>query len=426
MHAIFFLLAGCLSAAAATAQTESPWRFSGYYTLGHAQLDSDTARRFARDQTQSQPDAWAVDSRLGLQLDGRLTPTVGVTAQTVLRRRVADTPAGESVEWAFVHWAPTPDWQLRLGRTSPDIFLFADVRSVGVAYPWVRPSQESYAWMPIQSVDGVDLSRLWADDDASWRLKLSFGHASSRLAAQESGTPGMLKLHAVRTASLSRETPTTRLKLSYLSGRIDLSRAPVLTQLDQALAQVVAQTRAVLPALAAEAEALRLGQAVDSPAQYLALGGQQELGNWQITGELSRSQGRAKSGNAQRHMLSLGRRFDAFTLFGILGRSRLTEPALAAPYGWQAQLTPLVGPAAAAQITALGVGASQAGNLGRTGQRSFGLGVRWDLRADLAVKAQWDHVRVERDGRSLWALKSAGDSGDFSARVLTFTVDGSF
>lgn len=426
MHVTLIFLAGCLSAAAATAQTESPWRVSGYYTLGHAQVDSDTARRFARDQTQSQPNAWAVDSRLGLQLDGRLTPTLGVTAQTVLRQRVPNTSLAESLEWAFVHWAPAPDWQLRLGRTSPDIFLFADVRSVGVAYPWVRPSQEIYAWMPLQSVDGVDLTRQWADDDATWRLKLSFGHASSRLAAQDSGSAGDLQLQAVRAASLSRETPTTRLKLSYLRGRVDLSRAPVLVELDQALAQIVAQTQPVLPALAAEAEALRLGQAVDSPAQYLALGGQHDLGDWQITGEWSRTWGRAKSANAQRHMLSLGRRFDAFTVFGILGRSRLIESALAAPYGWQAQLTPLVGPTAAAQITAVGVGASQAGNLARTGQRSLGLGVRWDLRANLALKAQWDHVRVEREGRSLWTLKTTASSGDFSARVLTFTLDGSF
>ncbi len=426
MRRLPLLLAGLLSAAAVHAQADAPWRVSGYFTLGHAQVDSDTARRFARDQTQSQPNAWAVDSRLGLQLDGRLTPTLGVTAQAVLRQRVPDTPAADALEWAFVHWTPTPDWQVRLGRTSPDMFLFADVRSVGVAYPWVRPSQEVYAWMPLQSIDGLDLTRSWADDDATWRLKVSYGHVRARVAAQDSGTPGNVHLHAVRTLSLTRETPSTRLKLSYLKGRIDLSRAPVLQQLDTALTQVSAQTRPLLPGLAQEAETLRQGLAVDSATQYLALGAQHELGDWQATGEWSRIWGASKQTNAQRYMLSLGRRFDAVTVFGVLGRTRLTEPALTEPYGWQAQLGPLLGPVAAGQVTALGVGAAQAGNLGRAGQRSLGLGARWDLRANLALKAQWDHVRVERNGRSLWTLHTTGSAGDFTARVFTVTLDGSF
>jgi len=426
MRSTSLFWAGCLVAAAATAQTASPWRVSGYYTLGHAHVDSDTARGFARDQTQSQPSAWAVDSRLGLQLDGRLSPTLGVTAQAVLRQRVPDTPVAQSLEWAFVHWSPTPDWQLRLGRTSPDLFLFADVRSVGVAYPWVRPSQEVYAWMPLQSVDGIDLARTWVGDDATWRLKLSYGHSASRVAAQDSGTPGDAHLHAVRTLSLTRETPSTRLKFSYLRARIDLSRAPVLLELGRALGQVTAQTQALLPALAAEARTLRDGLAVNVPTQYLALGGQHDEGDWQFTGEWSRIWGQSRQTNAQRHMLSLGRRLDAVTVFATLGRSRLTEPPLAAPFGWQAQLGPLLGPVAAGQITALGVGSAQAGNLGRAGQRSVGIGARWDLRANLALKAQWDHVRVEQDGRSLWKLHTVGSAGDFRARVLTVTLDGSF
>jgi len=38
------------------------------------------------------------------------------------RRRSKPSPA-------FAAWRPTPEWEIRAGRTSPDLFLLADVRN---------------------------------------------------------------------------------------------------------------------------------------------------------------------------------------------------------------------------------------------------------------------------------------------------------
>lgn len=414
-------------AALPVAAESTGWRASGYATLGHAEVRSDAAQAFARDQTQSQPRGWEVDSRVGLQLDGRFSPQLGASLQAVLRPRVPGTPAGQSLEWAFIDWSPRPQWQLRLGRTSPDLFLFADVRSVGIAYPWVRPSQEFYAWMPIQSLDGVDAAYNWIAGDASWKLKLGHGHGDSRVAAQDAGTPGDAHLDAASLLTLTRETPRQRLKLSYLRTTVDLGRAPVLVTLDQQLAALRTQTQALLPALAAEAERLREGQGVRGRRQYLALGAQQELGDWQLTGEWSRTWGNARQTSGQRYYLSLARRLDALTVFAIAGRSQMTEAALPAPTQWAAQLTPLVGPVLAAQAQLLGQGAAGAGNLGRSHQRSIGIGWRWDLSPNLALKGQWDEVRVDANGRALWDLRDNADPrSDFKARVISLALDTSF
>jgi hypothetical protein len=403
------------------------WRLSGYATLGHTELRSDTGRTFARDLTQSQPRGWEVDSRVGLQLDGALSSSLGVTAQAVLRPHRAGVPTAQSLEWAFLHWSPQPEWRLRLGRTSPDLFLYADVRSVGIAYPWVRLSQEFYAWMPLQSVDGIDLTRSWTQGDASWRLKLGFGHGQARVFAQDSGTPGDAHIDAVRLLTLTRETPTQRLKFSYMRTTVDLGRAPVLVTLDRSLRQLIGQTQPLLPTLAAEAERLRLGLSLRSRSQYLALGGQQDFGDWQLTGEWSRTWGDARQANGQRHYLSLARRFDTLTPFAVIGRSRMLDPKLPAPLGWQAQLAPLVGPALAAQATALGVGATRAGNLGRGDQRSVGVGLRWDFMPTLALKGQWDRVSVSGDGRSLWSLEPGADGSQaFRGQVFSLSLDASF
>lgn len=421
------LLGTLLGALALSPARAADWRTSGYATVGSTHVRSDTARGFARDQTQSQPEDWEVDSRLGLQLDGEFSPRFGLTTQLLLRPRVPGTSAAESVEWAFLHWTPTPDWKLRLGRTSPDLFLFADVRSVGIAYPWVRPSQEFYAWMPVQSIDGLDITRSWTQGDATWRLKLGAGHGMARVAAQDSGTPGDAQADGLRLLTLTRETPTQRLKLSYTRTTLDLSRAPVLVELDRALAQLVALTQPVLPVLAAEAERLRLAQSVRSRAQYLALGLQQDWNDWQLIAEWSRSWGPARLGNGQRHMLSLARRWDALTLYATLGRSRMTEPPAQPPLHWAAQLAPLVGPERAAQATLLGVATTRTGNLGRADQRSAGFGARWDLSPTLALKAQWERVNVAADGRALWRLRDGADGRRaFRADVLSLSLDTSF
>lgn len=428
MAGVAVSVAVCNSAAAGTetASSDAPrWRLSGFYTLGHASVHSDTGLRFARDQTQAQPGPFALDSRLGLQADARITPTLDATVQAVLRRRVPDTPALQSLEWAFLRWSPAPQWQLRLGRTSPDLFLFADVRSVGVAYPWVRPSQEFYAWMPLQSVDGLDVTRSWGDDDVSWRLKLSYAQGRLRVASQSGATPGDAKVQAIRTLTLSRETAFNRVKLSYLRARLDLTGAPYLVQLDTALDDLQRQAQPLLPALAQQARMLRHGISVNSDSQYLSLGGQQELGDWSVTGEWSRAWGPANQ--TTRHYASVGRRFGAVMPFVIGGASRLRNGPFELPLAWPAQLTPLVGPVAAAQATGLGMAAAHAGNLGRMAQSSVGLGLRWDLLPNLALKTQWDRTRVQPEGRSLWQVKDdTRAAAGFTAHTFTVTLDGSF
>lgn len=396
------------------------WQWSGYATLGYTDIHADNARSFARDQTQDQPGRVALDSRLGLQVNGQLAPTVGLTAQIVARQLAADTPALQSLEWAFLSWTPAPEWQIRVGRTSPDIFLFADVRSVGVAYPWVRPNQEFYGWMPIQSVDGIDATRSWATPEAMWRLKVAYGQARATLVAQSSGTTAPARVQAMRTLTLSRETLDWTVKFSYFRGVLDLRRGQALAALNSGLAQVQALP---VPLVAQQAAALRDAVPLLSPSEYFAIGGQYDGGRWLMTSELSAARGRAQQARARRGYLSVGRRIDDLTLFAIASASVMPNPALTNPDQWLRQLTPVIGPNLAAQASALGYGAARAANLARISQRAWGLGLRWDLRPRVALKVQAERVTADADGTALWQTTAPGD---VRATVLSLAVDASF
>jgi hypothetical protein len=89
----------------------------------------------------------------------------------------------------------------------------------------------------------------------------------------------------------------------------------------------------------------------------------------------------------------------------------VAEPA------WGAALAPLVGPAGAQQAQFLGTTAALAVNGLSPRQTTWALGTRWDLGDRLALKLQWDHIRVAASGSFLW-----GNAGTQATRANVGSV----
>jgi hypothetical protein len=392
-------------------------QWSGFGTLGYTEVSHAQLHSFARDQTQDAPHGLGVDSRLGVQLNTQLSPQWSATAQLVAAQRSRQAPLSESLEWAFASYRPAPGWLLRAGRTSPDIFLHADVRSVGFAWPWVRPSQEFYAWMPMRSMDGVDLSRSWADDDGLWHLKAALGQASATTVDQVSHGAAKTAVRDMVTLTLRRETGPWTWKASYLHGQLDFSAISWLQQVQDGLAALAAVP---LPGLAAEVLPLQQAVPVVGRIHYTALGLQYDDGPWLIHAEHS-WQGGASHQSAGRHAtLSIGRRWDAYTGYIIWGNSRVTQAPLQVPTDWLTRLSPYIGLPAAAQADGLAQAVDYAANSYRVAQRSVGLGLRWDLSPTWSLKTQWDVVHVDARGGALWHRPSNDAT---TPRVLSATLD---
>ena len=177
---------------AATAQDANPstsdLRVNGFGTLGLVDVLPHDDWGFRRDVTQSARHddhlRADVDSRLGLQAAWRLDPRFELVGQVVLKPRAREAADDESLAWAFAAWRPAPEWEIRVGRTSPDLFMLADVRNVGFAYPWMRPSVEFYGWMPPSTLDGADASRQWQWGDSRLRRRCSPAAPASRSRAR--------------------------------------------------------------------------------------------------------------------------------------------------------------------------------------------------------------------------------------------------
>lgn len=257
---------------AAPAPSESRWKLTGFGTLGWVHTDSEMPWLFGRDLTQKGAaghSSFAVDSRLALQLQGALGDHVEGVAQFVLKNRPPGAASDEALEWAFLGWRPRPNLSLRLGRTSPDLFLLADVRNVGFAYPWIRPSVEYYGWMPFSSMDGADLTVQGHTDIADWKAKLAVGKISATMGVVQ--REDRLHVEGLDTvaATVTGESGGLLLKASYLHTQLRADTPPAVVPLQQGLASLQA-----LPFEPVAGDAARLLDlmAFGGSTRYIALG----------------------------------------------------------------------------------------------------------------------------------------------------------
>lgn len=418
---LFAGLAGVAVAASAHAQAEadhpmtlgSGLRISGFGSVGVSHVDAPAGWGFRREVTQPGSDsAWRedIDTRVGVQLNYSLSNQVELVAQAIAKRRARYANDLDALEWAYVAYRPTPDWTVRAGRVNLDAFLMADYRNVGYGFMAARPPVELYALLPT-TLDGADVARSWIVGDAQWRAKLMVG--SAPIGDIESAKPG--RIHRVMGAMVSREESGLLLRASVARTRINMDLSDYQPALD-ALAQL---GQFPIPSVAQQATVLRgrLG-ASGVWATFSELGVRHELAEWQWSAELVHISADPLIKQTSFYA-NAGRRIGDWTPYVGYSRTRDAMPVLDVP-AWQALLSPIIGPAAAAQAQALGSLATGAVNGSRLVQSSWSVGARWDFHPQAALKLQWERLHMSAGGTGLWR---GADGSQANANVATAVVD---
>ena len=134
------------------------YSLSAYGTIGYTQSDQP----FKYDRLIDNRGTLRRDTVAGLQLDSRLTDSIGATVQIVTE--VSDEDERQhraNVAWAFLSWRPTSDWLFRLGKQRIPLYLYSQTHNVGVTYDFVRPPVEMYSISPNNDYVGVSFSKTW-------------------------------------------------------------------------------------------------------------------------------------------------------------------------------------------------------------------------------------------------------------------------
>lgn len=376
-----------------TAQVEdfsSPgFRFSGFGSVGATHIDGPAGWGFLRDIDQPGGTARTrgdVDSRLGLQVNYVATPRLELVGQVLAKRRLPDANTSDAIEWAMAAYRPSADIMLRAGRLNVDQFLMSDYRNVGFAYVYARPPVEYYGAIPT-ALDGVDAVKIWDTDRGRWRAKGFFGRTQ---------VMGM-KIRPVVGGTVSYEEGSLLVRAGLSRTRF-ATTPPVMQPLLDGLSQL-----SLLPVTPVAAEAAALRSRLDfagEPITYGQVGISYEPARWQWAAEITRlSAGPNFSFLAG--YAKVARRFGTVTLFGVVSGAKAYAPAAAVVPDWATPLAPL-GSTIADQAQFLGTLATYTANR-KNDQQTLSVGARWDFHSQIALKAQWDHVRIDANGAVLWS-----------------------
>jgi len=404
------LLAFILTAAAhpvhaadATDGTGPTWKLSGFGTLGavhSSERNADYSSSALKADGAGRSHTWSadVDSKLGAQIDLQLNPRWSAVLQVVTEQRL-DYSYRPQVEWANVKYQATPELSLRVGRIALPMFIAADYRKVGYAYPWVRTPVEIYGAVPISNSDGADLTWRWNGETVRGTTQAYVGRTEMSLydgaRLHGSGIAGLSQTVEIGDLSLAASIGTTRLTVS------------LYPELFAGLRTFGEQGQAVADNIITErkrATAASIGLNYD-PGQWFVLA---EVGHYQVDSFLGTTNSLYASG---------GYRHGALTPYASYARISGKKPA-----GPHALDLNGLAPDHAAVGAALNAGLA---TLLRTiaSQTTLSAGLRWDAAPNLALKLQYDRVTPRGGSRgTMMNLDPAFRSGQ-TAHVASATLD---
>jgi hypothetical protein len=397
--AVLLALAG-----AACAGTAAPaWKFSGFGTVGAVHSDerqADYSASILKGEGAGRTASWSghVDSRLGGQVDLAFDARWSAVVQVVTEQRF-DHGYRPRVEWANVKYQVTPELALRVGRIALPMFIAADYRKVGYAYPWVRTPLEVYGVVPLTNSDGADISWRWNGEAMRSTTQVLYGHINAPLY-------GGARLRGRSIAGLSHtvEQGALSARASVLTARLSAGLYPELFD--------------TLEAFGAQGQDIgRRLRIVDKRASAVSLGLNYDPGQWFLMTEAGRSKVDSYLGSTRSVYLSGGWRHDNLTPYAtfarVWGQPPMGPTALAL-----AGLPPFHAADGAALNTALAA-------LMRAvpSQSTLGAGLRWDLATNLALKLQHQCVTTRSGSRGMFINPVADYRSGRPAHVTSAALD---
>ncbi len=348
------LCAGTIASASA-----SDWHFSGFGSLGAVKTADDEVyfNHPARARTAPSRIDLGSDSALNLQVMKRFSDSTSATLQV----SIADRHGREyrpRANWAFISRNITPELTLRGGRLRAPLFMLSDSMDVNYAHIWMRPPVEVYGLNPFNEVDGFDLlyrTRI-APNGLHLEVQPFLGVESTVRFPQGSG-----RLNRLAGLSIGLEGDRFQLQIGHARGRLAIRYGDPLHKL-------VGLT---------DPSAKALLSGADATARFTSIGAQWGGDRLQLIGEIAqRKVDRYVTASTGWH-LTAAYGLGAFTPFITYAENNLDRSV--AP---NSPSSPLMDAYRASRNNA---------------QRSLSLGTRWDLRPDLALKAQWTRTKVKRN-----------------------------
>jgi hypothetical protein len=378
--------------------------FRGFGTLGIARSSSNQAD-FVRDLSQPKglsDGSWSarIDSILGGQINWQMTKELELVGQAVSRFRYNESRSPE-IMWAFARWDMTPDIAVRAGRIGADFMMLADSRLVGYSYLTARPSSDFFGPLFFHHFDGADMSISKPVGEGVLRAKVFIGATHEKTADIQSvwNTSGSQVGGVVLDywqGPLQLRANVAQIKFS---NDLDVSPLPDFLK--------AAGTFLNRPSAFSAAQSLATK---DTTSRFYSLG---------VVYEANGFQAQAMA-NCIRHEAGLLQ--NSCAGYALAGYRRGAITPYAGISAWKSsrrnQTAGLPNIPPFADLNAIYSSVMEAT---RSDQRTYTLGVRWDVKPNVAFKLQWDAIRG--DSLSVFPVRDEQPGWNGRTNVISITSD---
>ena len=408
---LFFAAMFSLLLANSPSAEQNKLNISGFGTLATATADTNEYQ-FRNDRAQAEfakKDGFAFKplSLIGVQLDYSLSNNLDFVGQFVYREQ--DEQDIDSIaQMAFLRYDVTPSWQVRAGRLAADIFHFSDTRDVSIAYPWVKVPTEVYGIVPARSLDGADIRYLKRYENFNLSVKGFWGKGESDFSSVDFEPITFDNLH------------TLGIELTAFDWSVALKHTRTEAGNDNFdIAQVTSAVELLQPLWSGARDFANSLQLLDATIQYTSFYANRYLGDWEVSGELSHIDSESVALRPSFNgFLNISYLYGAHTFYGLFSFAETDTYFLRE----EQPEFPIIPATAELAMFVEEVASTLAHR-----QKSFSVGWRWDLKENLAFKAQIERSDIEARGTGLRARNGLVVDDEASvAHTLFFALSFSF
>ncbi len=380
-------------------------RISGFGTLGVTYAGKDN---FGHHKELTHPGQFGnfsmfPDSVFGLQFDANLTSSLSATIQVIAEDTIKHD-FNNIVDWAYLRYQISPNTVARAGRMGIDLFMLSEYRNVGYAYLWTHPVVEFYTPVSLSHYEGFDFSYSKSIEQGYLEFKVYGGQTGSDIRVSR-GDFG-IRMRPLFGAIASFEADYWKARITFATTKVASTRNIQLDRLLGALDQV---SPSVWPQ-APELSDLISGEG--DQVYYYSIGMSYDKNAWLVQSEFALTDSEWPSVALTNGYLSLGRRVGPVTFYSIGAYAKSLDNPVA--------ITPQLSQPA---LNRLQMATHDSMNAIHIDQNTFSLGMRWDFHPQMALKAQWDHTWVRKNGGGLLILREPLDR---NITLNTFSVNLNF
>ena len=382
------LLSSLLTSSSVVLAEENKLQFSGFARIILGQLDDENAEYVGYDNSLS------IDkqSLLALQADYTFTDNVSLTAQFVGH---TDDQRQSGLEWLYLTYNPSNALQIKLGRQRIPFFNYSDSLDVGFAYPWLTLPQQFYDTAFFSTFEGLLANYEFTVKDWLVNLEGYWGRYDDKiyLASQELNTKTIGFFGVNSSVSYNNFT----VRASYNKGDVNIEQ-PEAKQFSQILQQVgFTDTAKWLNA--------------SGPIKFYQFSINYDNLDYFVRSEVTQFNGEmGLVSDIESFYISAGYNFYPYTVYVSYSKKNLhfDHPNNEIPFGISPDLDIL-----AATYIAFTEAFADDKSVG------IKIGTRWDLRANLALKAEVTFVEATEEISNEYAVK---DLGGFDGRAVLYQL----